>query len=252
MQRAHSTRAAIDDLYDQRLGSEAARLTAVMLEAKQPGAAGGAHRHRGDQLRRRAVAELPLLKKSITFSAVGSYPQLRGFINLLELSPSFLSLDEIRVSGGDPGRLRLQVRLSTMFVEPDREDCRHACRGRPGVKLGTREKRLLLGLAGVLALGLAVRRLEPQRRRGAAGRGGGARGRRRVGRTGGERSGGDRPRGAARRASAGTRSAATPSASSPTRRRRRHRRRRRPRRRPTSRRRRRRRHRRRRRRRPTT
>ena len=122
VQRAHSTRAAIDDLYDQRLGSEAARLTAVMLEAKrlarQAGLTGIEAINYGDE----HVAELPLLKKSITFNAVGSYAQLRGFINLLELSPSFMSLDEIRVSGGDPGRLKLQVRLSTMFVEPDRED----------------------------------------------------------------------------------------------------------------------------------
>ena len=31
-----------------------------------------------------------------------------------------MSLDEIRVEGGDPGgRLRLQVQLSTMFLDPE-------------------------------------------------------------------------------------------------------------------------------------
>ena len=120
VQQARSTRIAIDELYDKRLGSEAERLTAVMLEVKhlaqQAGLAGLEAINYGDQ----QVPELPLLRKSITFNAVGSYGQLRAFINLLELSPSFLSLDEIRVAGGEPGtRLRLQVRLSTMFLDTE-------------------------------------------------------------------------------------------------------------------------------------
>ncbi|HXT19872.1 MAG TPA: hypothetical protein VN811_10345 [Thermoanaerobaculia bacterium] len=115
--RARSTRAAIDELYDKRLGSQAERLTAVMLEvkklARQAGLTGIDAISYGDEV----VQELPLVKKSITFTAAGGYDQLRGFINLLELSPSFMSLDEIRVSGGgDRGDLRLQVRLSTMFL----------------------------------------------------------------------------------------------------------------------------------------
>ena len=120
VQRARSTRAAIDELYDERLGSEAARLTAVMLEVKhlaqQAGLSGIEAINYGDEV----VTGMPLVKKSITFSAGGSYEQLRAFINLLELSPSFMSLDEIRVAEGDPGgRLRLQVRLSTMFLDED-------------------------------------------------------------------------------------------------------------------------------------
>jgi Tfp pilus assembly protein PilO len=120
VQRARSTRAAIDELYDERLGSEAARLTAVMLEVKhlaqQAGLSGIEAINYGDE----AVTEMPLVKKSITFGAGGSYEQLRAFINLLELSPSFMSLDEIRVAGDAPGgRLRLQVRLSTMFLDED-------------------------------------------------------------------------------------------------------------------------------------
>ena len=123
LQRARSTRAAIAELYDRRLGTEAERLTAVMLEikklARQAGLGGMEAINYGDE----PVAGLPLIKKSITFSAEGSYGQLRAFINLLELSPSFLSLDEIRVENGGRagGPLRLQVRLSTLFVTADRE-----------------------------------------------------------------------------------------------------------------------------------
>lgn len=117
--RARTTRGAIDELYDERLGSEAVRLTAVMLEVKQLARKAGLSGIEAISYDDDAVIELPLTKKSITFGAQGSYEQLRGFINLLELSPSFLSLDEIRVQGEDGGRLRLQVRLSTMFLDPD-------------------------------------------------------------------------------------------------------------------------------------
>ena len=119
VERARTTRSAIDELYGQRLGSEAARLTAVMLEVKQLARKAGLSGIEAINYADEAVKDLPLNKKSITFSAQGSYAQLRGFINLLELSPSFMSLDEIRVQGEEGGRLRLQVRLSTMFLEED-------------------------------------------------------------------------------------------------------------------------------------
>lgn len=118
-----ATRVAIDELYDQ-VGTEATRLTAVMLEvkhlARQAGLSGMEAINYGDE----PVQGLPLLRKSITFGLAGSYDQLRAFINLLELSPSFLSLDEIRVQGGDGEVLRLQVRLSTLFVVPEGEGFR--------------------------------------------------------------------------------------------------------------------------------
>jgi len=118
--RARSTRAAIDELYDRRLGSQAERLTVVMLEvkklARQAGLSGIDAISYGDEV----LEGLPLVKKSITFSAAGDYEQLRAFVNLLELSPSFMSLDEIRVHGGGDrdrgGGLRMEVRLSTMFL----------------------------------------------------------------------------------------------------------------------------------------
>jgi Tfp pilus assembly protein PilO len=117
-----STRAAIAELYDKRLGSEASRLTAVMLEVKHLTRQAGLSGMEAITYHDEPVQGLPLLKKSITFSLQGSYDQLRAFIDLLELSPSFLSLDEIRVHGGDAndqGRLRLQVRLSTLFLVRD-------------------------------------------------------------------------------------------------------------------------------------
>jgi Tfp pilus assembly protein PilO len=66
------------------------------------------------------VEDLPLRRKSIGFAAVGSYEQLRSFINLLELADTFLTLEEIRVQdSSQTGELGLQIRLSTLFVEEE-------------------------------------------------------------------------------------------------------------------------------------
>ena len=118
LRRAQANRAALDGMYEERLGSQSRRLTAVMLQvkrlARQAGLVGVQAIDYGDQL----VEELPLRRKSIGFTAQGTYEQLRSFINLLELSDSFLTLEEIRVQ--DPtqtGNLTLQIRLSTLFVE---------------------------------------------------------------------------------------------------------------------------------------
>jgi len=118
--RARATRAAIDELYVERLGEESARLTAVMIEVKKLARQAGLSGVEGINYNDEVVQGLPLAKKSIVFSAQGSYDELRAFINLLELSPSFITLDEIRVEdAGEGGRLQLQVRLSTLFVVPD-------------------------------------------------------------------------------------------------------------------------------------
>ena len=122
VEQARATRGAVDRLYKERLGTQASRLTAVMLEvkrlARQAGLGGLEAINYGDD----PVQGLPLDKKTIVFHASGSYEQLRAFINLLELSPSFLTLEEIRVQE-DAGsqRLLLQIRLSTLFYMPPEE-----------------------------------------------------------------------------------------------------------------------------------
>jgi Tfp pilus assembly protein PilO len=120
LQQARANRSAIDGLYAERLGSQSRRLTAVMLQvkqlARQAGLTGVQAIDYGDQL----VEELPLRHKSIGFAATGTYEQLRSFINLLELSETFLTLEEIRVQDTEQtGRLALQIRLSTLFAEED-------------------------------------------------------------------------------------------------------------------------------------
>ena len=119
LKRARGNRAALDAMYADRLGEQSRRLTAVMLQvrqlARQAGLRGVQAFDYGDQ----PVEGLPLSRKSIGFSATGTYAQLRSFINLLELTESFLALEEIRVrDSSQTGELELQVRLSTLFTDP--------------------------------------------------------------------------------------------------------------------------------------
>jgi Tfp pilus assembly protein PilO len=118
LRRARANRTAIDALYENRLGAESRRLTAVMLQvkqlARQAGLTGVQAIDYGDQ----DVEDLRLRRKSIGFAAEGTYEQLRSFINLLELAESFLTLEEVRVQdAAQSGFLTLQIRLSTLFVE---------------------------------------------------------------------------------------------------------------------------------------
>jgi Tfp pilus assembly protein PilO len=120
LEQATGTRAAVEHLYADRLGSEASRLTAVMLEVKHLARRAGLAGMEAISYGTDPVPGLPLVRKSITFSAEGTYAQLRSFVDLLEQTPSFLSLDEIRVEDeAQGGQLRLQVRLSTLFVNRD-------------------------------------------------------------------------------------------------------------------------------------
>lgn len=59
-----------------------------------------------------------LVRRSFSFSVEGTYLELRKFINLLELSSSFLTVEEISVSGGaDEGpELKIGLTLSTLYA----------------------------------------------------------------------------------------------------------------------------------------
>jgi hypothetical protein len=119
LRRARTARGAIDRVYHDRLGSEEERLTRVMLEVKQLARQAGLSGLQTISYAGATAVGAPLATKSITFAAEGDYQQLRNFINLLEVTESFLAITEIRVqdsSGG--GRLQLQVKLATLFYDP--------------------------------------------------------------------------------------------------------------------------------------
>lgn len=114
---AERNRADIEELRVDRFQTEAGRLTRTMLRVKQLARDAGLSGQETISYPEEEVQEYGLVKKSFVFGVAGSYRDLREFINLLELNESFLTLEEIRVSEEKGGRLKIQVRLSTLFVE---------------------------------------------------------------------------------------------------------------------------------------
>lgn len=111
------TRLAVDEMYGARLASESQRLTRMIAEVKDLASRSGltppAVTYPTEQLE-----EYGLRQRGFVFAVEGTYPDLRKFVNLLELSDSFLTLEEVGLTGGS-GRLRIQLRISTLFATRD-------------------------------------------------------------------------------------------------------------------------------------
>lgn len=112
------TRLAVDEMYSERLAPESERLTRIIAEVKDLAARSG--------LTPPAVSyptepleEYGLRRRGFVFSVEGSYADLRKFINLLELSQTFLTLEQVTLSEGGGGSLRIQLRVSTLFSTGD-------------------------------------------------------------------------------------------------------------------------------------
>ena len=67
-------------------------------------------------------AELGLVRRSFVFGVEGSYANLRAFLYLMELSPSYVTVDQIEVRelSGAKG-LGVNLKLSTFFAAPAKE-----------------------------------------------------------------------------------------------------------------------------------
>lgn len=112
------TRLAVDEMYGERLAPESQRLTRIIAEVKDLAARSG--------LTPPAVSyptepleEYGLRRRAFVFSVQGSYADLRKFINLLELSQTFLTLEQVTLSESGGGALRIQLRVSTLFSTGD-------------------------------------------------------------------------------------------------------------------------------------
>ena len=117
IQRAEANRRLVRQIYDDRFSTRSQRLTVITAEVE--GLARKADLDpREFTFPQRDVAELGLVKRSFIFSVDGTYVELRRFINLLELSPSFLTLEEVRLGGGEGEELQISLRLSTLFARP--------------------------------------------------------------------------------------------------------------------------------------
>lgn len=117
--RAETNRERIDEFYSGWLSSEADRLTQVIGEVKSMARQSGV-RASGFRYPDEIIEELDLVRRSIVFSAEGSYQSMRRFIHSLERSDQFLILEDIGVndSGNESSEVRVRFSVSTLFLSP--------------------------------------------------------------------------------------------------------------------------------------
>lgn len=105
-------------LYDERFSTRSQRLTRVTAEIKQLARTAGLN-PLAITYPEEEIEAYGLVKRSFSFAVDGTYLELRKFINLLELSDSFLTLEEVTLAGeeGEQGpELRIRLLISTLFA----------------------------------------------------------------------------------------------------------------------------------------
>jgi hypothetical protein len=111
--RATENGARLERLRRERFATERSRFTEQVRELKSLAVRAGLEpdtiAYPQDQL-----LDFGLVRRAFVFSVDGSYGALRNFLHLLELTPSFLTVEEIGVAEGRGG-LAVRLRLSTLF-----------------------------------------------------------------------------------------------------------------------------------------
>lgn len=119
LQRAGAAEAAVKQLYDERFSTRSQRLTAVTTEVKTLARKAGLNPS-ALSYPQSDIEDYGLVKRSFVFPVEGTYQELRQFLNLLELSNSFLTLESITLAeaGADQGpELRMNLTISTLFSQ---------------------------------------------------------------------------------------------------------------------------------------
>lgn len=108
----------VQGLHRDRFQSEERRFTEVIREVLRLARQAGLSPSSLDYPRN-AFSGHKLVQRNINFSVTGTYDQLRNFINFLELSDHFLTLNSVSLGGGgdsnDPS-LGIQLAVSTIFT----------------------------------------------------------------------------------------------------------------------------------------
>lgn len=125
LEEIDETRAGIRALYEEIFATERQRLTAAIREVRQMAREANLE-PRQTTYPEEVLEDYGLQERSFVFSVTGTYFDLRKLINSLELSESFLTLEEVALTG-DPGggggrELGIQLRLSTLFATPEAVD----------------------------------------------------------------------------------------------------------------------------------
>ena len=116
MARARSNQQRVEELYDQRLSTASQRLTKVLAEVKEL-ATRASLEPSAFSYSEDVLEDFGLERRYLAFGVEGTYPELRQLIHLLESSESFLTLEQVGLAevGGNRGKLRINLRLSTLL-----------------------------------------------------------------------------------------------------------------------------------------
>jgi Tfp pilus assembly protein PilO len=119
LQRAGAAKVAVKQLYDEQFSTRSQRMTRATSEVKSLARKAGLN-PRMFSYPEEAIEDYGLVKRSFNFSVEGTYLELRQFINLMEHSDSFLTLEAITLSEAsqDTGpELRMSLKISTLFTK---------------------------------------------------------------------------------------------------------------------------------------
>jgi Tfp pilus assembly protein PilO len=119
VRQARQNQRRLERLYSERFMTEEQRVTKVIAEVKELAQRAGLDPPRINYPDE-AISSFGLVKRSIVFGVDGTYAALRRFINFLELTESFITLDEIRpseTSGSNSNRLSINLSVSTLFLD---------------------------------------------------------------------------------------------------------------------------------------
>jgi hypothetical protein len=116
--QVEANRRDVSLLYNERFETEKGRFTDLIREIKR------LSEHAGLDPREFGYPEetldgFGLTRRSFLFHVEGSYSNLRMFLHLLELSPSFVTVDQIKVGERQGSGLTIDLKLSTFFTEPE-------------------------------------------------------------------------------------------------------------------------------------
>jgi hypothetical protein len=133
LQRARAAETEIGQLYADRFSTRSQRLTRISNEVKTLARKAGLN-PKTFAYPQQDIEDYGLVKRSFVFPVQGTYGELRQFLNLLELSDSFLTLEAVTLSEEtrDEGpELQMNLTLSTLFAREAGDDTVVSIAARP-------------------------------------------------------------------------------------------------------------------------
>lgn len=112
---------AVRQLYERRFSTRRQRLVTVTREVWEMASKAGLD-PKAIAFPEEEIEDFGLIKRSFEFTVEGTYQNLRRFVQELETSASFLTLEKVAVAGDADGpALRMDLTISTLFAKDPSE-----------------------------------------------------------------------------------------------------------------------------------